>query len=203
MQTRLAQKVNENTAQGEALFIESIRKVKNQVLVSSNLSEEKYNNYVQDFIDRNPSTTTGFKVSAGEYKEGDLIFDEIPNFASELMMANEPELVDEFEAEQYDTINTYNSYIEKTKASVRAAKQLLDEFDKLGAAFNNNDNYKNTRKYLEEYTHIGTDYVLYDPEKNQIDNEPTDNINLILVKNATKNLITPVADLSDERCTKC
>ena len=95
MQTRLAQKVNENTAQGEALFIESIRKVKNQVLVSSNLSEEKYNNYVQDFIDRNPSTTTGFKVSAGEYKEGDLIFDEIPNFASELMMANEPELVDE------------------------------------------------------------------------------------------------------------
>ncbi len=182
-------------------YDDNSQRIREEVKKKNGLSDDQFTAYVNDMIDRNPSTSTGFKASPAEYREGEPVFEEVPEYIREIQFCTTPEELDAYEATLYETIQTYERQAQQVKSGVKVAKHLLRELDALDDGKEKTDLYKQTRQYLEEFTHLGEDYVVNDPDV-RMDIAPVSSTNYPIVKLASDNLEKPADAFSDEMMAK-
>ena len=175
--------------------------VREALAKEKNIQDVTLDTYVMELRDRDPDIELGFKVKPGAYKPGEDIFDDIPDYVKEIMGCTSPEDMDEYETDLYEKIHIQERHDIQAKSSVKVAKELLKQLDAM-EGIEKTENYIYTRRFLEEYTHLGTDFVYKDDAIIQDVIKPMAGYDYPLVDQASGNVQYASEKLSDELMAK-
>lgn len=133
----------------------------------------------------------GFVVKQQKPAEGESYFESVPKFVKRLDDAKTSAEIDAYEDEVFDKADEYVAYTKMCRSSVNILKHLYKEFQRLENEAQNSsvlkdlmlsENYHDTVTNLEKATHLGTDYILNDP--NVSVKKPSKDFNFIDIENA-------------------
>ncbi len=174
----------------DALTIASndLEAVKAETLHRTGISAEKYSEYDLSFESKEPSTSIGYEVPGKKVQEGEPLFSKLPDYMEVIRTHQTEEELEAYEREEMLKKHKLDRFTQQVKGTVKASKHLLQQLDAenkpiLDAKMELDEANEFTRKDLERFTHVGTDYVY-----NKF-NAPTSEPSPAIVVHATRNLI--------------